>query len=157
MQTTAKRYRWALGRLKKSLLRLTRQRRLILRHLAGSNTPVPLDELSKDLGNKCDLATIYRTMRRLEHLGVVRQVNLATRFACFTLVAPGECCDYLVCNQCGSVSGLPDAQPVLELEKQIAARSGFHLTRREIEFYGLCPHCQPEPEPACKRTPPAYY
>ena len=155
MQTPARRYRWALGRLKKSLLRLTRPRRLILRRLAGYKTPVPLNVLSGDLGNECDLATIYRTMRRLEHLGVVRKVNLGTRFACFALVAPGECCDYLVCNRCGSVSGLPDAQPVLELEKQIAARSGFRLTRREIEFYGLCPGCQPEREATGKTTPPA--
>ena len=142
MQSPAKRYKWALACLKKNKARFTHPRQLILRALAARKLPVSLDVLGKELRDQCNLVTVYRTMHCLQEMGVVRQVRLTARCTSFVLAAPGEHCDYLVCDQCGAVSDLPDAQPILELEKQIAARSGFRALHHEAEFYGICLDCQ---------------
>jgi len=142
MQSPAKRYNWALARLKKYKARFTYPRQLILLALAARKLPVSLDVLGMELRDKCNLATVYRTMHCLQAMGVVRQVRLTARCTSFVLAAPGEHCDFLVCDQCGAVSDLPEAQPILELEKQIAVRSGFRALHHEAEFYGICPDCQ---------------
>jgi len=142
MQSPGKRYKWALACLKKNKARFTHPRQLILRALAARKLPVSLDVLGKELRDQCNLTTVYRTMHCLQEMGVVRQVRLTMHFTSFVLAAPGEHCDYLVCNQCGMVSDLPEAQPILELEKQIAVRSGFRALHHEAEFYGICPDCQ---------------
>jgi len=147
MDSPTERYEWAVGCLKDAQLRLTRPRQCILRALANQKAPVSLERLADDLEEACDVATIYRTMHRLRQAGIVRQVNLAAHCACFTLIAPGERCDYLVCRDCGVITDLPDAEPILELEKQVAARSGFRALEHETEFYGICPDCQRNTNP----------
>jgi len=143
MRLPVERYDWALSRLKKAGLRPTRSRQLILRALANHKIPASLDVLGEELRGRCNLATIYRTMLSLRRIGIVRQVNLTTRATFFVLVAPGERCEYLVCNNCGTIIELPHIQSILDLRKRIAARSGFRALQHETVFYGICSDCQP--------------
>lgn len=154
MRSPAERYAWASACLEKSGTRFTRQRQLILSALAHRKSPVTLEALARELPGAGNLTTLYRAMHCFQKTGVVRQVHLAGRSACYVLIAPGEHCDFLVCNDCGSVNDLPELKPILELEKRIAARSGFRALQHEVEFYGICPDCQrdarPAPSTACK-------
>lgn len=144
MQLPVKRYEWALSRLKKAGLRPTHSRHLILQVLANHKIPVSLDVLGEELRGTCDLTTIYRTMLSLRRIGIVRQVNLITRPTFFVLAAPGEHCEYLVCNHCGTIIELPHIKSIFDLQKRIADRSGFHKLRHEAVFYGICSDCQPD-------------
>jgi len=149
MQLSVKRYQWALSRLQKAGLRPTRSRQLILQKLVNHKTPASLNLLGEELRGKCNLATIYRTMRSLWRIGIVRQVNLTTRPIYFVLV--GERCEYLMCNHCGSIKKLPLIRSILYLKKRLALRYGFRVLRYEAVFYGLCPDCQSQ-EPLNKRS-----
>ena len=142
MNSPTERLDWALARCREAGLRLTHSRRALLAGLSLQAAPVTLERLRNEVGGMCDFATVYRAIRLFEHAGVVRPVGLHSRFGFYALVAPGEHLDFLVCRDCGSVSELEDVQTVRELEKQIAARSGFEGLYHELEFYGTCPGCQ---------------
>jgi Fe2+ or Zn2+ uptake regulation protein len=128
--------------LKSKKVTLSRPRRMILRALAAHEEPVSLDVLAGELKGACDLATIYRTMHAFQEAGIVREVKLMHHRASFVLVTHGEHCDYLVCDGCGSVSDLPTECPIVELEEQLAARSGFHQLWHEVVFHGICQQCR---------------
>jgi Fe2+ or Zn2+ uptake regulation protein len=136
------RFEWAMTLLRKAKVRLTRPRRRILQALVNRPLPVSLDVLGEELGSECDLATIYRTMRRFHGLGIVRQMHLDPERACYFLGAPGECAGYLICRKCGGVKSLPEAEAMMALGRKVAVAAGFKIWQQEVEFYGVCAACQ---------------
>jgi Fur family transcriptional regulator, peroxide stress response regulator len=78
----------------------------------------------------------------LEERELVRQIRLSDRHSYFALNAPGRCCDYLVCRNCGIVADLPALAPMVELERQLAAARGFEISHHELEIYGTCSDCR---------------
>jgi len=142
VSSPVQRQAWAIHHLQSKKVRLSRPRLVILWALAAQKEPVSLDVLAGQLKEDCNLATLYRTMHAFQKAGVLRQVNLTHRYASFVLNTPGQHHEFLVCVDCGLVNDLPDAQPIMEFEKQLVARSGFIALQREVKFYGKCPKCQ---------------
>jgi Fe2+ or Zn2+ uptake regulation protein len=142
VSSPVQRQAWAIRHLQSKRVRLSRPRLVILWALAAQEEPVSLDVLSGELKEACNLTTLYRTMHAFQKAEVVRQVNLTRRYASFVLNTPGQHHEFLVCNGCGLVNDLPDAQPIVEFEKQLVARFGFTALHREVKFYGKCPNCQ---------------
>lgn len=134
---------WALGRCRESGMRRTQALIDTLRELIARDAPATLSELAESpaLRDRCDKATVYRLLMRLEGNGLVRRLGLHERAAYFTIKYPGHHSDYLVCTQCGSIDTLDISCPVEALEKDVSQRSGFKELYHELEFYGVCPQC----------------
>jgi len=120
---------WALEELLKLLI--VSQRPLTLADLAESST----------LKDRCDKATVFRLLVRLEKQGILRRLGLHDRSAYYTINLPGKHSDYLICTQCGVIETLDIACPVEKLEVQISKDSGFKKLYHELEFFGVCPQC----------------
>jgi len=127
-------------------LRITKPLKVILTVLKEAPLPMSLAELELQI-DSCDRTTIYRTLQRLEQVGVLRQLNFIKQGAKFTLKADSEHKDYLICEGCGKVEALEVDCPVKSLEKKLMEKTGFRGLSHELEFYGLCPKCEyPEPK-----------
>ena len=115
----------------------------LLRVLIESARPMTLAELadSKSLKNRCDRATVFRLLVRLEKHGILRRLGLHDRSAYYTIILPDVHNDYLICTECGVIEKLDIACPVHELEEQISRDSGFRKLYHELEFFGVCPKC----------------
>lgn len=120
---------WALEELLKKLI-------LALR-------PLTLADLAEapELKDRCDKATVFRLLVRLEKHGILRRLGLHDRAAYYTLIRPGEHSDYLICTECGEIETLDLACPVEALEAQISRDSGYQKLYHELEFFGVCPRC----------------
>jgi len=129
---------------KKSGLRITGNLKVILSALMESRLPLSLQELEQDskISALCDRATVYRTLQRLESIGLLRRLNFANCGAKFTLNTGDKHQEYLICRDCGQVDALQIACPVHSLEHQIAEEKGYSGMTHELTFYGLCPSCQ---------------
>jgi len=133
-------------------LRITKPLKTILAVLQENTLPMTLAELEAKI-DSCDRTTIYRTLQRLEQVGVLRQLNFIKGGARFILKTGESHEEYLICEGCGKVEALDIACPVRDLEKQLMKKTGFRSLSHELEFYGLCPDCDhPEhpPEHSCK-------
>jgi len=128
-------------------LRRTQALEAIIEHLISAGHPLSAAEIAESpaLQNRCDPATVYRLLSRLEEKGIVRRLGLRERAAYYTL-RHGHCHeDYIVCTECGSIKHLDMACPVEALEAKIAEDSGFANLDHELEFFGVCPDCQKTP------------
>jgi len=132
-----------IARCRAAGLRRTWALEELLKQLIQSHRPLTLADIAeaKALKNRCDKATVFRLLVRLEKHGILRRLGLHDRSAYYTMNLPGEHSDYLICTQCGVIEVVDIACPVEKLEAQIARESGFKKLYHELEFFGVCPKC----------------
>jgi Fur family transcriptional regulator, ferric uptake regulator len=132
-----------MNHLYRSGYRMTAPRRAIVERLAASDHALgPMDLF--DQGRKdypgLGLVTVYRTLEKLEQLGLVQRVH-----------QPGGCHMYLrasrghehllVCTSCGRAEFF-SGDDLGILMQSIAERSGYQIREHWLQLYGLCPGCQ---------------
>ena len=84
------------------------------------------------------LATVYRNLRQLQKLGLIRCRHLPTGEALYAPVARDR--HHLTCVSCGEtrqLSTCPLHDPTIPSEQQ----AGYALLFHTLEFYGLCGRC----------------
>jgi Fur family ferric uptake transcriptional regulator len=131
-------------RLRREARKITGPRSAILEILHQHQHPLTNREIFAQLPKgECDLATIYRAMRMLEKLGMVKRLDFGDGAARFELVGEGEDLHYhhLVCTECAQVVKLGECL-LSEIERRIAQQNGFRAVTHRLEFFGLCPDCQ---------------
>ena len=133
----------SVARCRAAGLRRTWALEELLRQLISATRPLTLADITRsgDLKTRCDKATVFRLLVRLEKHGILRRLGLHDRAAYYTMNLPGEHSDYLICTKCGTIEKLDIACPVEKLEEQISKDSGFTRLYHELEFFGVCPSC----------------
>jgi Fur family ferric uptake transcriptional regulator len=135
--------------LRRKGLRMTANRRGILRALLEAESPLSLEQIktagAKHVpdgdGDAPDFATVFRMMTLLEELKLARKVNLGRALSFYELTDSDHHRDHLVCTDCGQVTPLEGMCPVERLERQIARKHGFTQLTHSLEFFGLCGDC----------------
>jgi Fur family ferric uptake transcriptional regulator len=131
-------------RLRQQACKLTGPRRAILQVLEREARPLSSKEIFTALPKgECDLATVYRSVQRLEQLGVVKRFQWGDGAARFALIEAGGDSHqhHLVCTRCTRMVEIGECI-VRELEQRVAERSNFKAVTHRLEFFGICPACQ---------------
>jgi Fur family ferric uptake transcriptional regulator len=131
-------------RLRQESRKITGPRRAILELLQGKEHPLAIGEIHKSLPkNRCDLATVYRSMRMLEEMALVQRFDFGDGIARFELVREQEDGHHhhLICKECAKVVEIEECFPP-DFEERIAAGNGFARITHKLEFFGVCPGCQ---------------
>ena len=132
------------GRLRRESRKITGPRAAILEIFRQHPHPLTNKEIFAGLPKgECDLATIYRAVRMLEKLGIVKRFDFGDGIARYELVAEGDDGHHhhLICTQCAQVVEIGECFPA-EIEQRIAAQNGFRAVTHRLEFFGVCPDCQ---------------
>jgi len=122
--------------------RLTNQRRVILRQLAGARKYLTAQELHARLAPlkpRIGLATVYRTLETLRHLGLVATVAQAHGETAYLYCGSGHH-HHAVCTRCGRVDDVP-CHSLPKFERMLSNALRFRLTEHQLEFYGVCARC----------------
>jgi Fe2+ or Zn2+ uptake regulation protein len=132
-----------LDRLQESGYRLTAPRRAIVEILAHSRralNPIELYDLGRRDHPRLGLVTVYRTLDKLEELGLIQRVH-----------QPGGCNMYLwathghehllLCTNCGRVDTFR-GDDLTGLIAETARGSGFKIQEHWLQLFGLCSACQ---------------
>lgn len=139
-KTTYKIWEAALSR---SGARITHPRRVILKIIAESRRPLTPQEiygLAKKRSSGIGLVTVYRTIEKLEALGLVDRVHHSDQ--CQTVFR--STCGHqhlLICTGCGQSVYFEG----LEIEKEFqktAQALGYQISGHWLQLSGLCPNCQ---------------
>ena len=119
-------------------LRRTECLRAILRCLINESAPVSVQNLLKkdELKGRCDPATIYRLLSRLEVRGIIRRVGLPRRAAHFVLNEHKESRMYAVNTETGEVQVVTPTFDEATVLEQVKKQVGFDIAYFEIQFYG---------------------
>lgn len=119
--------------------RLTAPRRALVEVMQGLGDQFVADEVV-EAAPGVGRATVFRTLRLLQDLGIVCQVVLDDGAVAYRLASGGHH-HHLVCSECGAVSDFASGD-IEGLLDDIAKRTGFRVDAHRLEVYGLCPECR---------------
>lgn len=122
--------------------RLTGARRLVLEALFAADGPVSAEDIAGGLGGRLprsDLTSVYRTLERLERVGLVRHVHMGHGPGLYELER-GDEPEYLVCERCGRVDRV-EAARLDPARAEIRRAVGYEARFSHFPIAGLCVRC----------------
>ena len=124
-------------------VRLTEQRKTVLRLLCASNTPTTayelLDQMRAVVKNPAP-PTVYRALDFLLEQGLVHKLeSLHAYVGCMHPDHP-HASQFLICDDCGDVTEVEDAS-VAESLRVAGQALGFRTKRPIVEVLGTCAQC----------------
>lgn len=136
----------AISALRRSGLRLSTPRRLIIEALFAADGPVSAQQLTAELA--LDESSVYRNLELLERKGLIHHVHLGHGPGLYALVGRDDG-EYLYCERCGKVTVLAagELDPVRE---QIAERFAHHARFTHFAIVGLCADCEGQRQRSAK-------
>jgi Fur family transcriptional regulator, ferric uptake regulator len=118
-------------------LRLTGQRRLIAQVLSEARDHPDVPELHRRVAERdrrVSVATVYRTMKRFEEIGIVERHEFRDSRAHYEKASKAHH-DHLIDTATGRVIEFRSAE-IERLQEEIARRLGFRLVGHRLELYG---------------------
>lgn len=85
------------------------------------------------------LATVYKALQVLVHVGLVQQLNMGEDS--FRYDAKTMQHSHVRCTKCNRVDDVLDVDDDLVMGS-VAAKTAYRLTGRQMYFFGLCSNCQ---------------
>lgn len=131
----------AVSALRRSGLRLSTPRRLILQALFAADGPVSAAHLTREL--LIDESSVYRNLEILEQHGVVRHVHLGHSPGLYGLVTE-EHVEYLYCQRCGKVTASPPDR-LENVRALIKTEFGYDARFTHFAIVGVCAECAERP------------
>ncbi len=127
--------------------RLTPQRETILKlfqelpqgnHLSAEDLYNQLTEL----GEHISLSTIYRTLKLMARMGILRELELAEGHKHYEINQPHPYHHHhLICVRCSKTVEFKSDQ-VIKIGSKAAEKEGYHLLDCQLSIHAVCPACQ---------------
>ncbi len=89
------------------------------------------------------LATVYKTVEILQKINVIQIINIGENSLRYDAdIHPHH---HVQCTLCGSVADIELKAAGLDgINSQAEAESGYLISGRQFNFYGICPNCRRE-------------
>jgi len=132
-----------LTQLQTSGYRLTRPLRVLVDLLVNATRalgPIDLYDLGRREYPKMGLVTVYRTLEKLEELGLITRVHQSNGCHAYLRAANGHE-HILLCTRCGQVVYFA-GDDLTNLIERVARQSGFSIQEHWLQLHGLCTNCQ---------------
>lgn len=131
-----------IHQLKDDNIRITPQRREILKYIIASKEHPTAEKIYADLHPdypSMSVATVYNTLRLLVKLGFVDELIYGDNATHFDYAETKHF--HVICRNCGKIVDV--FYPNLDQIRTVAGNlTGFEITGAKIDAYGLCPDCQ---------------
>lgn len=125
-------------RCKQKGVKLTDQRKLVAQIMSDSHDHPNVDELYKrvsKIDSKISIATVYRTVRLFEEVGILTKHDFRGEKARYEEL-PDSHHDHLIDVQSGEIVEFVNEE-IEELQKIVAEKLGYQLLDHKLELYGI--------------------
>ena len=132
----------AIDAVRRSGLRLTSARRLVLEALLAARGPISAEDIADGLGGRMtqsDIASVYRNLETLGGLGLVRHFHAGHGPGRYVLESLADR-EYLACESCGRVESV-DPESLDGVRASVRDLTGFAARFSHFPIVGLCPEC----------------
>jgi Fur family ferric uptake transcriptional regulator len=127
--------------------RLTPQRETILQifqnlptgeHLSAED----LHGLLQQDGEPISLSTIYRNLKMMSRMGILRELELAEGHKHYEINQPAPYHHHhLICVRCNKTTEFKN-DSILKMGAKTAQKEGYHLLDCQLTIHAICPSCQ---------------
>jgi len=145
MSPSGNRLNQMIVRLKEEGCRLTPQRMAVVKILASNEDHLSAEKIYERVRSDfpfTSLATIYKTVTLLKHLGEVMELGFVDDSNRFDGARPYPH-PHLICTKCRTILD-PDLPALSRLPKELSKKTGYHILNHRLDFFGVCPRCQKE-------------
>jgi Fur family ferric uptake transcriptional regulator len=132
----------AIEAVRRTGLRLTAARRLVLEALLAAREPISAEDIADGLGGRMtqsDIASVYRNLETLGELGLVRHFHAGHGPGRYVLEGMGDR-EYLACESCGALESV-DPAALDGVRAAVRDLSGFEARFSHFPIVGLCARC----------------
>jgi Fur family ferric uptake transcriptional regulator len=119
-------------------MRMTEQRRVIARVLAGAADHPDVEELYRrchEVDRNISISTVYRTVKLFEDAGIIERHDFREGRARYEQI-PEAHHDHLINLRTGEVIEF-QSEEIERLQAEIARRLGYRLVDHRLELYGV--------------------
>ncbi len=104
--------------------------------------PIQVFDLARQKNAKIGLVTVYRTLEKLEEIGLIQRVHQPSGCQGFIAANSGHN-HILICENCGMVEFFSGDQ-LDDLMSDVAHETGYRISGHWLQLFGLCKQCQSE-------------
>jgi Fur family transcriptional regulator, ferric uptake regulator len=105
-------------------------------------SPVQVYDRVRRDNSKIGLVTVYRTLEKLEEIGLVQRVHQPSGCQAFIAANAGHQ-HILICENCGLVEFF-SGDKLDSLMSSVAHETGYRISGHWLQLFGLCTKCQRE-------------
>jgi len=105
-------------------------------------SPIQAFDLARKKNTKIGLVTVYRTLEKLEEIGLIQRVHQPSGCQGFIAANAGHQ-HILICENCGLVEYF-SGDRLDNLMHDVARESGYRISGHWLQLFGLCTQCQYE-------------
>ena len=132
------------GHILKHRLKITKQRRSVLKAFLDCKNHVSVEELYAIVSKvepKIGLATVYRTLALLTKSGLALEMDFGDGQKRYEHSYKHAHHDHMVCTECGKI--IEFIHPLIEkYQEEVATQNGFKVTSHKLDLFGLCNDCK---------------
>ncbi|MGJ3253524.1 MAG: Fur family transcriptional regulator [Elainellaceae cyanobacterium] len=127
--------------------RLTPQRETILQFFQNLPEGEHLNaegvcDLLEKRGDKVSLSTVYRNLKLMARMGILRELELSEGYKSYELNRPHPYHHHhLICVRCNKTTEFKN-DSILKTGIKTAQKEGYHLLDSQLTIHGICPACQ---------------
>ncbi len=123
--------------------RLTAARRAVVQVMETSQralTPVEVYDAARKSDPRLGLVTVYRTLEKLEEIGLIQRVHQEQGCQAFLRAGQGHQ-HILLCERCGRAV-LFEGDDLNALFDRIGRQTGFEIREHWLQVSGICSECK---------------
>lgn len=137
-----------LEKLRNSGYRLTGPRYFVVDILARAEralSPIEVHQLARQQHPTIGLVSVYRTLEKLERLGLIQRVHQPDKCQAYIAAFSGHE-HLLVCSTCGQVEFFK-GDDLAPLVNRVEEESGYRIQEHWLQLFGMCKKCQENHKP----------
>jgi Fur family ferric uptake transcriptional regulator len=132
-----------LTQLKENGYRLTNARKAVVKTVANTTfalNPLDVYEQAKAGCPSLGLVTVYRTLEKLEELGLIQRVHQPDGCNAYLPHAEGHQ-HLIICQQCGKAEYF-EGDDMNAFFERVAGEHGFTVNEHWLQLFGTCSDCE---------------
>jgi Fe2+ or Zn2+ uptake regulation protein len=132
-----------LTQLQSNGYRLTNARKAVVETVARTNSalnPLEVYEQAKPTCPSLGLVSVYRTLERLEELGLIERVHQPDGCNAYLPHADGHQ-HLIICQECGKAEYFDGKEDMDAFFERVAGEHGFTVSEHWLQLFGVCSEC----------------
>jgi Fe2+ or Zn2+ uptake regulation protein len=133
-----------ITKLQSNGYRLTNARYAVVETVAGAASalnPLEVFERAKTTCPGLGLVSVYRTLEKLEQVGLIQRVHQPDGCNAYLPHADGHQ-HLIICKNCGKAEYFDGKEDMDAFYERVAGEHGFTVSEHWLQLFGLCAECK---------------
>ena len=135
-------YNQSLDALKKTGVRITPQRRAVLKFMIDADNHPTADDVYQALAPdhpSMSVATIYNNLKLFKETGLIKELTYGDASSRFDFNSDKHY--HIICSNCGKITDF-HISGLEEVERMAANSTNYSVSHHRLELYGTCDKCK---------------